>query len=600
MLISIVLHMDDLRSTMLNMRQSQNENDWIQNSESISKSLMKLPEISNSKVIGFYSPIQGEADTKLMIVELLKMGKTLCLPKINTTNKIINFFQIIDIMNLVRGTYDILEPNTNIEILPANLQCVVVPGIAFDDSGNRLGYGYGYYKANVLSFFNPGARLGSNFSWSNFLPTIPIAGGEYEGFGYLGLGGIILLILLFFFFVRREPLLNFKKNRPYYLLVIIFFIIAISNIINFGNFVLLNISLPNFLYAPLSILRASGRFIWPIYYLIFIAGLVVIYKKIKIKKNAILILILILFIQIIDISSGLKNYVNSKIFLENKKFTLNDPIWNLISKDFQNIRITYLKNSPNVFPQMADILLKENFKKTDIFALGRINRKKASIYRNKTYKHFRNNKLDKNTIFIVNDKNHLRNLKLLFKESNNGFFFRNNFWILIPNQKKNMSKSDWYEFDKIDFINIFPGKEKKLYLHDEESVIGLGWTHNLNSPGVWTEGNEANIIFKFKNYEQRDYILIFKIKSVMTNNADRLNMLIRMNGEIVEELFFDRFTNQDNKFINIILKKEDLKREFHKVDFIINNPVSPVSLLESADGRELGILFESIKINYLN
>ena len=164
MLISIVLHMDDLRSTMLNMRQSQNENDWIQNSESISKSLMKLPEISNSKVIGFYSPIQGEADTKLMIVELLKMGKTLCLPKINTTNKIINFFQIIDIMNLVRGTYDILEPNTNIEILPANLQCVVVPGIAFDDSGNRLGYGYGYYD-KFLANNNQIIKIGIGFDF---------------------------------------------------------------------------------------------------------------------------------------------------------------------------------------------------------------------------------------------------------------------------------------------------------------------------------------------------------------------------------------------------------------------------------------------------
>ena len=41
---------------------------------------------------------------------------------------------------------------------------------------------------------------------------------------------------------------------------------------------------------------------------------------------------------------------------------------------------------------------------------------------------------------------------------------------------------------------------------------------------------------------------------------------------------------------------EDLKSEFHKIDFIIKNPVSPVSLLESPDGRSLGILVESIKI----
>ena len=149
---------------------------------------------------------------------------------------------------------------------------------------DSMGYGYGYYKANILSFFNPVSTI-DNFSWSNFLPTLPSIRGEHEGFGYLGLGGIILFILLLFFFAKKEPLLNFKKNRPYYFLVIIFFILAISNTINFGNFVLLDISLPKFLYAPLSVLRASGRFIWPIYYLIFIAGLVLIYKKIKKKKK---------------------------------------------------------------------------------------------------------------------------------------------------------------------------------------------------------------------------------------------------------------------------------------------------------------------------
>ena len=83
----------------------------------------------------------------------------------------------------------------------------------------------------------------------------------------------------------------------------------------------------------------------------------------------------------------------------------------------------------------------------------------------------------------------------------------------------------------------------------------------------------------------------------MTNNTDKLNMQIKIDGEVVKKLIFDRFTNQDNKFIDITIKKENLKNELHKVDFIIKNPISPVSLLESPDGRDLGILVESIKIN---
>ena len=82
----------------------------------------------------------------------------------------------------------------------------------------------------------------------------------------------------------------------------------------------------------------------------------------------------------------------------------------------------------------------------------------------------------------------------------------------------------------------------------------------------------------------------------MAKQNNKLDLHIKFNGKLAKQMFFDRFTNQDNKFIDITLRKEDLKREFHKVDFIIKNPISPLSLLESVDGRELGILFESVTI----
>ena len=224
--------------------------------------------------------------------------------------------------------------------------------------------------------------------------------------------------------------------------------------------------------------------------------------------------------------------------MRSEKIISDDPIWNQISKDFQIIRTTYPNTNSKIFPRMIGILLNGNFKKTDIIELARYDRSKATKHKNKTYEHFRKNKLKKNTVFIIDNKNHLRNLKFLLKESNNGFFFRNNLWILIPDYKNKMSKNDWNQFDKIDFVEIFPRKEKKIHFNDEESVIGLGWTHNLNRPSAWTEGNEANLIFKFKNYELRDYILRFKIKSVMTNNTDKLNVHIKVNGDLVKKLSF--------------------------------------------------------------
>jgi hypothetical protein len=86
----------------------------------------------------------------------------------------------------------------------------------------------------------------------------------------------------------------------------------------------------------------------------------------------------------------------------------------------------------------------------------------------------------------------------------------------------------------------------------------------------------------------------------MTNNIDKLNLHIKLDGKLVKKISFDRFSNEDNKFIDIKLKQENFIKELHKIDFMIDNPVSPLSLLESSDGRELGILLESVEINHLN
>ena len=80
-------------------------------------------------------------------------------------------------------------------------------------------------------------------------------------------------------------------------------------------------------------------------------------------------------------------------------------------------------------------------------------------------------------------------------------------------------------------------KEKKLHILDKDNVVGLGWTHNVNNPGVWTEGKEANIIFKFKHNEFKDYILRFKIRSVMTDFKDKLDVDIKFNGKLVKKMF---------------------------------------------------------------
>ena len=68
---------------------------------------------------------------------------------------------------------------------------------------DSLGYGYGFYKANLLTFLDPSEN--SSNTWSIFLPDIGNVKGEFEGFGYLGLGIILLsIVLIFYIFINTK------------------------------------------------------------------------------------------------------------------------------------------------------------------------------------------------------------------------------------------------------------------------------------------------------------------------------------------------------------------------------------------------------------
>ena len=80
------------------------------------------------------------------------------------------------------------------------------------------------------------------------------------------------------------------------------------------------------------------------------------------------------------------------------------------------------------------------FKKTDLIRLARYDRKAASESRSNLVSLFNNKTFDNRTIYVIENENHLRNLKFLYKNNNVGFFFINGTWIMVPDQKNKMTK----------------------------------------------------------------------------------------------------------------------------------------------------------------
>ena len=119
-----------------------------------------MPEYKKAKTVSFFVSFGSEVDTHDMIKEALK-EKEVCVPVVQ--GDYIALSKINGLGDLDKeGKYGILEPSSIIEIDKELVDLIIVPGVAFDKKGYRIGYGRGYYD-KLLKEFN-GKTIGLAFS----------------------------------------------------------------------------------------------------------------------------------------------------------------------------------------------------------------------------------------------------------------------------------------------------------------------------------------------------------------------------------------------------------------------------------------------------
>tara|TARA_B100001750_G_C15403059_1_gene543633 strand:- start:430 stop:798 length:369 start_codon:yes stop_codon:yes gene_type:complete len=82
------------------------------------------------------------------MLDILEQGKNMLLPKIIDNN--LEFYVVPNLEKLEKGAFDIMEPKDSCK-KAKNIDCVLVPTIGISKSGDRLGYGRGYYDKFLSS-----------------------------------------------------------------------------------------------------------------------------------------------------------------------------------------------------------------------------------------------------------------------------------------------------------------------------------------------------------------------------------------------------------------------------------------------------------------
>ena len=133
-----------LRSQLLAQRRSLSHDSWCASSRAAQFILLSLDEYADADCIALYAPAHNETDTELLLTAALQAGKRVLYPAVCGHHMV--FRRVERLEELHKGAFGILEPcPSGADHLADEADLIVVPGVAFDRNGHRIGYGKGYY-----------------------------------------------------------------------------------------------------------------------------------------------------------------------------------------------------------------------------------------------------------------------------------------------------------------------------------------------------------------------------------------------------------------------------------------------------------------------
>jgi len=215
-------------------------------------------------------------------------------------------------------------------------------GGGFEDSG-----GYGFYRLNLLSLFD------QRGGYSSILPPIGKDmetvsnsayavgawgdGGDYEGFAYLGLGMILLLpVALLLLFRDTKMLTGAARIIPLTLALTGLTIFAVSNNIALGTQELFSFNLPWGWASIATVFRSSGRFVWPLFYALYLLVFYILIRAMPAKRLAPLLFVALL-VFLLDSSPAYSFFRSQYRPSGSHADVLASPLWQDLGTQYKHI-----------------------------------------------------------------------------------------------------------------------------------------------------------------------------------------------------------------------------------------------------------------------
>jgi hypothetical protein len=449
---------------------------------------------------------------------------------------------------------------------------------------------YGLGAMNILAPFN-------SSGWSYVLPIIPrtpfnfvqsnLILNNVEGMNYLGAGSLLILLFAFFGVLKNRSFtfLWLKKYPFIFLGLLSLSFLAISNRVGVGpiNFAF---TLPEKVIDIASIFRASGRMFWPVYYMIVLSSLVIVFRSYKKSLVALMIGVCAL-IQVIDTRAqwSVEREVLETASKETPKDRLGNSFWSAAGNKYSELIRVPAKNNLYDWALFANYAAGNRMATNSVF-LARFDDSKLIDLNKSLDKEISSGQYRPSSLYIIEDGGIIPVLMSL-DHSRHLFARIDGYNVLAPEWKTCLSclpdqKFDEFSslIDQIKSIKSFQFSDKQ----DDKNSLPLltrGWG-NPEPWGVWSSGKNTQMIFPISSYAEK--ILTLELRALISNKLPLQEVSIAINGQ-----FFDRYIlNQGagNK-ISLKIPKHLIQKDFLVLDFYLPNAARPVNLGITADDESL-------------
>ena len=169
---SMAIAKQAFRDKMRSQRTCVSPSDAILAANFVTNKFLQLPEVASAQIVALYAAIHGELQTTLLAKQLLARQIGLAYPRVLSHQRALCFGRIADLSQLSPQSFGIEEPSCQMPTVPVeHIDIVVLPGLAFDRQGRRLGWGQGHYDATLQGYKGLKVGLAYEFQVIDEVPS---------------------------------------------------------------------------------------------------------------------------------------------------------------------------------------------------------------------------------------------------------------------------------------------------------------------------------------------------------------------------------------------------------------------------------------------